>query len=83
MNSSLPVVQTEEQRAFAAYNAAVSAFADRWVPACGGTETPFFARSGAKLLYVFNPRTGKHAYLRVDGDIILTDEEASLHLALR
>lgn len=61
---------------------ACSARLDLWLPASGGTETPFFSRSGAKLLYCFNPRLGKHAYLRVDGDVILSDAEASFHLAL-
>jgi len=65
------------------FKAAAAARADRWVPASGGTETPFFARSGAKLLYVFNPRTGKHAYLHMGSDLVLSDEEASIHLALR
>lgn len=61
---------------------ACSARRDLWLPASGGTETPFLSRSGAKLLYCFNPRLGKHAYLRVDGDVILSDAEASFHLAL-
>lgn len=47
-----------------------------WVPASGGTETPFRTRGGATLLYCFNPRSGKHAYLDVGSDLILTDEEA-------
>ncbi len=54
--------------------------ADRWVPACGGHETPFKARSGARLLYCWNPRQNKHAYLNVDQDMILTDEEAFHHM---
>ncbi len=51
--------------------------ADAWVPANGGTETPFKSRSGRVLLYCWNPRQGKHAYLDVTTDIILTDEEAA------
>jgi hypothetical protein len=47
-----------------------------WLPACGGTETPFTSRSGLRLLYCWQPSTGKHAYLNCDTDIILTDEEA-------
>ena len=47
-----------------------------WVPACGGTETPFTTRSGARLLYCWQPSTGKHAYLNLGTDMILTDEEA-------
>jgi hypothetical protein len=53
---------------------------DGWYPASGGTETPFKARSGATLLYCFNPATGKHAYLDCGSDIILTYEEAEAHM---
>jgi len=48
-----------------------------WIPACGGTETPCHYRSGAKLLYCYQPRSGRHAYLDCNTDIILSDEEAS------
>jgi hypothetical protein len=51
-----------------------------WVPASGGTEEPFTARSGARLLYCYQPRSGKHAYLNLGTDLILSDEEARLHL---
>ena len=47
-----------------------------WVPACGGTETPFTTRTGARLLYCWQPSTGKHAYYNCDTDIILDNEEA-------
>ena len=56
--------------------------ADMWVPACGGTEKPFIARSGAKLLYCYNPAKNTHAYLHCDVDIILSDQEAAQHLGL-
>lgn len=46
-----------------------------WYPACGGTETPFFTRTGRRLLYVWQPSTGKHAYLDTQSDIILSDDE--------
>lgn len=46
-----------------------------WVPACGRTETPFTCK-GFRLLYCWNTGTGKHAYLNLDTDIILSDEEA-------
>ena len=52
----------------------------RWVPANGGTEVPFLSRSGVRLLYCYQPRSGKHAYLNVDTDIVLTSEEANLIL---
>lgn len=51
-----------------------------WYPACGGTETPFWTRNRRYLLYVWQPSTGKHAYLDVQTDLILTDEEARLAL---
>jgi len=51
-----------------------------WTPACGGTETVFQARTGKRLLYCWQQTTGKHAYLDVDSDIILSDEEARMHL---
>ena len=47
-----------------------------WVPGCGGTETPFFARNGTRLLYCWQPSTGRHAYLDMGSDLILSDEEA-------
>ena len=51
-----------------------------WVPAAGGTEQPFVSRSGTRLLYCYQPRSGRHAYLNLDTDLVLTDEEARLHL---
>jgi hypothetical protein len=53
-----------------------------WVPACGGTETPFSTRSGRRLLYCWQPSTNKHAYLDMSTDLILTDEEARLAIGL-
>lgn len=55
---------------------------DNWIPACGGTEVPFFTRTGRKLHYVWQPSTGKHAYLDCGTDIILSDEEASAALGM-
>lgn len=49
---------------------------DVWIPASGGTETPFISRSGRKLLYCWNPGQDRHAYLDMGTDTILTDEEA-------
>lgn len=54
---------------------------DNWLPANGGTETPFTTRTGARLLYCWQPSTGKHAYLDCGTDIILTDDEARQALA--
>lgn len=53
-----------------------------WLPACGGTEAPFTSRSGKRLLYCWQPSTGKHAYLDCGTDIILTQEEAELAMHL-
>lgn len=52
----------------------------KWVPACGGTEVPFITRNRYKLLYCWQPSTGRHAYLNCETDIILTDDEARLAL---
>lgn len=62
------------------YAIAMAGREDKWVPACGGSETPFTARSGKRLLYCFNPAVYKHAYLDLDTDTILTNEEALAHL---
>ena len=51
-----------------------------WYPANGGTETSFQTRTGRRLLYCYQPSTGRHAYLDCDQDIFLTDEEAWLAL---
>jgi hypothetical protein len=51
-----------------------------WVPASGGTETPFTTQTGARLLYCWQPRSGRHAYLDLGTDMILTDEEARQRL---
>jgi hypothetical protein len=53
-----------------------------WVPACGGTEVPFTTRTGARLLYCWQPSTGRHAYLDCGTDLFLTDEEAARALAM-
>jgi hypothetical protein len=53
-----------------------------WYPANGGTEIPFISRTGKKLLYVWQPSTGNHAYLDCGTDLILSDEEARLALAM-
>jgi hypothetical protein len=54
---------------------------DAWIPACGGTEKPFVSRSGKKLLYCYQASSGNHAYLDVDNDIILSDEDAIRYLS--
>jgi hypothetical protein len=52
-----------------------------WVPACNGTEVPFRTRTGLRLLYCWQPSTGKHAYINCDTDIILSEDEARAALA--
>lgn len=56
--------------------------ADRWVPACSGTENPFVSRGGPRLLYCWNPCQQRHAYLNVDTDMIIEPEEAAMLLGL-
>jgi hypothetical protein len=55
---------------------------DDWIPANGGTETPFVSRSGARLLYCWQPSTGRHAYLNCDNDCIMSDEDAMAALGM-
>jgi hypothetical protein len=58
------------------------ALADNWYPASGGTETEFRTRGGHRLLYCWQPSTGRHAYLNLDTDIILSDDEAMATLGV-
>jgi hypothetical protein len=51
-----------------------------WQPANGGSEEPFFTRNRRRLLYCWQPSTGRHAYLDMDSDLILSDEEVRLAL---
>lgn len=64
------------------FEMAIQSMADQWVPACGGLETPFRSRSGVRLLYCYNPRLHKHAYLNCDTDIIMSDAEAQACLQM-
>ena len=56
---------------------------DAWMPACGGTETPFRTRSGRALLYMWNRVTGEHAYYDVQGDLFLSNEEAAAAIGVQ
>ena len=91
--AAIRLVQAEENLLNAAgrsqvaeYKHFVPDFTDRsdnnWYPACGGTEEPFHARSGARLLYCYNPALATHAYLNLDTDTILTQEESEMHMQL-
>jgi len=53
-----------------------------WYPANGGTEVPFFTRAGYKLLYCWQPSTGKHAYLNCETDLLIPDDEISNYLGM-
>lgn len=58
------------------YDNAIKLMSDEWIPANGGTERTTTYRNGKRLLYCFNPAKSRHAYLDVDRDIILSNEEA-------
>jgi hypothetical protein len=53
-----------------------------WIPANGGTEVPFWTRNNRRLLYCYQPSTGRHAYLDVQTDLILSDDEARFALGV-
>lgn len=46
------------------------------VPACAGTETPITVK-GFRLLYCYHTGNGKHYYLNLDTDMILSDTEVN------
>lgn len=54
-----------------------------WVPACGGSETPFKTRNGYTLLYCWNTGSGRHAYLDCGTDMILSDAEATMAMGMQ
>lgn len=66
----------------ASFDQAASPAVDQWIPACGGTETPFTSRTGRRLLYMWNQTTGEHAYYDVYRDLFLSQEEAAVALAM-
>jgi hypothetical protein len=51
------------------YDEALKSNADRWVPACGGSEQPTL-HDGTRWLYCYNHATGKHGYLNLETDMI-------------
>jgi hypothetical protein len=55
------------------YETACTMRADRWVVACGGTETPIRYPDGRVYVYVFNPATGKHGWLDTGTDMVRMD----------
>ena len=56
---------------------------DAYLPACGGTETPFRSRSGIMMLYTYHPESGKHCYVNTQTDMPMTDAEAADAMMLR
>ncbi len=82
MSMTRPTIQPTET--LVAYSTRLDAWKAQgdWIPACGGTEQPFTTRSGATLLYCYQPRSGKHAYLDCGSDLILTDAAASNLMAM-
>lgn len=77
MAMTKPVLETGES--LANYIARLDAWKAQgdWFPASNGTEVPFTTRSGARLLYCYQPRSGRHAYLDMGTDMILTDAEVA------
>lgn len=53
-----------------------------WLVANNGTETPITYRTGRRLLYVWQPSTGNHAYLDLGTDMILSAEDAALAMGM-
>jgi uracil-DNA glycosylase len=43
---------------------------------------PFTTRTGRRLLYMWNPTTGEHAYYDVTNDVFLSADEATAALAM-
>ncbi len=54
--------------------------AQNWIPANDGTETPVLTRTGRRILYCWQPATGKHRYLDMGTDLFLTDDEMLAYL---
>lgn len=54
-----------------------------WVPASGGTEEPFLTRSGVRVQYLYQPSTGCHAYINVETDVIIPDDELDNYFSMR
>ena len=46
-----------------------------WVPGSGGAERPFKTRTGRTLQWVYQPRSGRHAYYDPEIDMIIEDDE--------
>lgn len=53
-----------------------------WVPANNRTERPFLTRNGFRLQYMWQPSSGRHAYINCDTDIIMSDEDAQAAIGI-
>lgn len=51
-----------------------------WIPGTG--EEPIVTRNRRRLLYCWQPSTGRKAYLDLDTDLLLSNEEAWAALGL-
>ena len=49
--------------------------AANWIPASHGTEVPFITKSGARVCWMFDTVNGVHAYMDLDRDMVIDDEE--------
>ena len=47
-----------------------------WVPASNGTEVPF-THGFYRYLYMYQPSSQTHAYICLDTDMFLSDDEAN------
>jgi hypothetical protein len=45
-----------------------------WVPACNQLEKPFITRTGHKVLYMYHPNSGRHAYFDLEADLEIHNE---------
>ena len=45
-----------------------------WIPACNGLEEPFEI-CGKRYQYMWNYRSGEHAYYCISDDVFLSDSE--------
>lgn len=64
----------------AEYDVAINERADRWVPGCGGNETPITTRSRKTWLWCFNPAQCRHAYIDLGTDMEVDMKEALYEL---
>lgn len=78
MSDACDAANVALEKAYEADDAAHDA--TQWVPACGGTETPFTCL-GKMYHYMWNRRTGEHAYYDIRADLFVSVEDfrAMLH----